>query len=246
MRFFKRHDGGVVSFESHQVTNSEKTIMIEKATSKLNLTVQYVELEDANNMLNAFDVDAIDVPSFSIALASSTFAINLSQSQSAYDLEQSYDNKTALDLAKAEYESCAEYIALKSAKESLEQYEIAVQRFEIAQGEYESCGEYVELERIKATKIWIHDDVVEMTEKEIQAHANPPVSDEQLATTARAQRDELLEQFTWRYERHARETRLGVETTDALSVLDAYAQSLADVPQQDGFPTAIEWPQAPA
>ena len=114
-----------------------------------------------------------------------------------------------------------------------------------SQAAYESCSEYLELKRLKNIKIWIPDDAVEMTAVEIQAHLNPILKDERLAATARAQRDTLLEQFTWRYERHARETRLGVETTDALDALDAYAQALANVPQQKGFPTTIEWPLAP-
>lgn len=117
---------------------------------------------------------------------------------------------------------------------------------EAAQFDYDSSPLFTELQRVQSIEVFIPDDAVEMTEAEIHAHLNSPISDEQLAATARTQRDALLEQFTWRYERHARETRLGIETTDTLSALDAYAQSLADVPQQDGFPTAIEWPQAPA
>lgn len=79
----------------------------------------------------------------------------------------------------------------------------------------------------------------------LEAPVIPPTV-EQLATRARANRDTLLEQFTWRYERHAREMRLGIETTDSLLELDAYAQALADVPQQAGFPATIEWPEVPA
>ncbi len=71
------------------------------------------------------------------------------------------------------------------------------------------------------------------------------LTDEQLAATARAKRDTLLEQFTWRYERYSREVRLGIETTDSIEALDAYAQALADIPQQEGFPTTIEWPLMP-
>ncbi|AWX98573.1 hypothetical protein A8139_00655 [Marinomonas primoryensis] len=72
------------------------------------------------------------------------------------------------------------------------------------------------------------------------------ISAEKLSASVRKSRDALLDQLTWRYERHAREMRLGVETTDSLSALDTYAQALADVPQEEGFPTDIEWPEVPA
>lgn len=132
------------------------------------------------------------------------------------------------------------------SEETLEQYQIAMQRVNEAEAAYQSCEEYKALQRLKNTKIWIPDDAVEMTEEEIQAHLNPVVTDEQLAATARAQRDTLLEQFTWRYERHARERRLDIEATDSIEALDAYSQALADVPQQAGFPTIINWPTVPA
>lgn len=59
-----------------------------------------------------------------------------------------------------------------------EKIEIAQNAFELATqsneqlDEYESC-EYLALQRLKNTKIWIHDDAVEMTEKDIKAHLNP-------------------------------------------------------------------------
>lgn len=66
------------------------------------------------------------------------------------------------------------------------------------------------------------------------------------AESVRAKRDGLLNDISWRYERHAREARLGIETTDSLSALDTYAQALAVVPQQEGFPATINWPEVPA
>lgn len=72
-----------------------------------------------------------------------------------------------------------------------------------------------------------------------------PPTEAELSATARAKRDALLNGIAWRYERNAREARLGIETTDSIEALDAYTQALADVPQQEGFPTTIEWPALP-
>lgn len=246
MRYFRKIAGKVAAFDCDQLTKFELIDRVAQLSSELEMTDQYLELVSAENTLAAIDIENINISSAQSALDSSTFALNLTVAQNKYDLEQSDENEEALSVTTAAYESCDEYIELEAAKEALEQYQIAVQRVESAQLSYESCPECIELERLKSTKIWIPDDAVEMTESEIEAHLNPPISDEQLAATARAQRDTLLEQFTWRYERHARETRLGGETTDTLSVLDVYAQALADVPQQDGFPATIDWPTLPA
>ena len=72
-----------------------------------------------------------------------------------------------------------------------------------------------------------------------------PFVDEYLALTVRAQRDALLGRFSWRYERYASETRLGIETTDSIVVLDKYAQALRDITNQEGFPAVINWPESP-
>ena len=246
MRYFKKQEGRVAEFENDQLTKFELIDKIAELNVALDLTDQHKELVSSKNALDAIDINAIDVAAAQSALDSSTFALDLKEAQHEYDLETSDENKEALDLAKAAYKSCEEYAAIEAAKDALELYQIAVQRAEIAQSEYESCEEYIALERIKSTRIWIPNDAIEMTDEEIYAHVNPVITDEQLAATARAQRDALLDQFTWRYERHAREARLGIETTDSLLELDAYAQALADVPQQEGFPSAIDWPEVPA
>lgn len=65
-----------------------------------------------------------------------------------------------------------------------------------------------------------------------------------LAKDARAKRDWLASSNAWRYERYAREMRLGLTPTDSLAALDTYVQALADVPKQAGFPEIITWPVA--
>lgn len=72
-----------------------------------------------------------------------------------------------------------------------------------------------------------------------------PADPVDLATPARAQRDNLIAAVAWRYERHARELRLGLVPTDDIAVLDIYIQSLADITTQAGFPESITWPVVP-
>lgn len=86
---------------------------------------------------------------------------------------------------------------------------------------------------------------VEMTANDVEAYLTSTVSNEQLAATARAKRDTLLNVFSWRYERYASEIRLEMDTTDAIESLDTYAQALRDITKQEGFPTAIDWPTVP-
>lgn len=86
---------------------------------------------------------------------------------------------------------------------------------------------------------------VALTEKETEAHLNPVPTTEQLAATARAERDRLIESVRWRIERHKDEIDLGLEPTEPLEPLLQYVQDLRDVPQQEGFPEAMEWPEVP-
>ena len=87
---------------------------------------------------------------------------------------------------------------------------------------------------------------VALTETEIEAHLNPQPTPEQLADTARAERDRLIESVRWRIERHNDELALGREPTEPLEPLLQYVQSLRGVPQQEGFPETVEWPELPS
>ena len=93
---------------------------------------------------------------------------------------------------------------------------------------------------------WGASELVEMTEAEIEAHLNPVPTNEQLADTTRAERDQLIESVRWRIERHSDELALGIEPTEPLEPLLQYVQDLRDVPQQEGFPEAMEWPEQPS
>lgn len=70
----------------------------------------------------------------------------------------------------------------------------------------------------------------------------PQPTPEQLADTARAERDRLIESVRWRIERHSDELALGREPTEPLEPLLQYTQALRDIPQQAGFPNDIIWP----
>ncbi|HZJ92201.1 MAG TPA: phage tail assembly chaperone [Thiopseudomonas sp.] len=74
---------------------------------------------------------------------------------------------------------------------------------------------------------------------------SPQPTPEQLADTARHERDQLIESVRWRIERHNDELALGSEPTELLEPLLQYTQALRDVPQQAGFPESVEWPQCP-
>jgi hypothetical protein len=57
----------------------------------------------------------------------------------------------------------------------------------------------------------------------------------------RAERTRRIEAVEWRYNRYARETRLGATPTDDISALDTYVQALAGITKQED-PNNITWP----
>ena len=81
------------------------------------------------------------------------------------------------------------------------------------------------------------DGTQELIEKEV----NLPDPSEQLAAeTIRAQRDALLASCDW--------TQMPDSPLDAdtKAAYQTYRQELRDVPQQEGFPETVEWPELPA
>lgn len=78
---------------------------------------------------------------------------------------------------------------------------------------------------------------------------NPPEKTiEQKAAEARIKRDRQIDAIRWRIERYQTQTAAGLETTDTAENYKAillYVQALRDIPEQAGFPDAIEWPEEP-
>lgn len=106
-------------------------------------------------------------------------------------------------------------------------------------------GEVFAYETEAERKQWGSPELVKMTASEVEAHLKPVPTTEQLANTARAERDRLIESVRWRIERHSDELAIGSEPTEQLETLLQYVQALRDVPQQEGFPEAVEWPECP-
>ena len=65
----------------------------------------------------------------------------------------------------------------------------------------------------------------------------PPPTDEELAAAIRAERDALLAATDW--------TQLPDVPEETRALWADYRQALRDVPQQDGFPHDINWPEKP-
>ena len=78
---------------------------------------------------------------------------------------------------------------------------------------------------------------------------NPPEpTDEQKAAEARAERDRRINAIRWRIERYQTQAAAGLETTDTAEhykVILLYVHAFRDIPEQAGFPDAIEWPEEP-
>jgi hypothetical protein len=66
-----------------------------------------------------------------------------------------------------------------------------------------------------------------------------------VSNSQRANRDILIKEVQWRFERHARLVRLNQPQIDDIAELDIYVQALANVPAQAGFPFNVQWPQLP-
>lgn len=76
----------------------------------------------------------------------------------------------------------------------------------------------------------------------------PSPSASELASQARRRRDREIGDLQWLIERHRGEAALNLSTTltheDYLLVLQ-HVQDLRDVPEQDQFPSVIDWPVLP-
>ena len=80
------------------------------------------------------------------------------------------------------------------------------------------------------------DGWIELTKKEIEEHLNPIVPKEVIESNKRLERDNLINNFSWRLDRNNQELELGLETTDDRIELLEYMQYLRDIPDEENFP----------
>ena len=103
----------------------------------------------------------------------------------------------------------------------------------------------------------VHDSVEEDTEHQLSDYihydgefvlTSSAEAIEQKKDEARAERDRRIDAIRWRIERYQTQDAAGLETTDTAEHYKdilLYVQALRDVPEQAGFPDAIEWPEEP-
>lgn len=96
-----------------------------------------------------------------------------------------------------------------------------------------------------------------MTEQDVEKSWNgdwylvgyaPEKPVEQKAAEVRSERDRRIDAIRWRIERYQTQKAAGLETTDTdehYKAILLYVQALRDIPEQEGFPDAIEWPEEP-
>ena len=76
----------------------------------------------------------------------------------------------------------------------------------------------------------------------------PEPTTEEKEAAARTERKRRIDAIRWRIERYQTQDAAGLETTDTAEHYKAillYVQALRDIPEQAGFPEAIEWPEEP-
>lgn len=103
----------------------------------------------------------------------------------------------------------------------------------LAQSHYFPCGLYT-MDGIPRYK-WDGTQAVERSEEELEADRLPII-----AAQARAQRDKLLLDTDWT---QTLDAPIDADTREAYR---AYRQDLRDIPEQEGFPLDIIWPELPA
>ena len=92
-----------------------------------------------------------------------------------------------------------------------------------------------EIGKVHIEEIEPVDDV-----QRFQIVANPEPTDDEIADQVRHKRDRLIAETDYLLC-----ADYPVNEED-LKAVKAYRQALRDVPQQEGFPTVVEWPQLPA
>ena len=90
---------------------------------------------------------------------------------------------------------------------------------------------------------WVKEGMVQMTDEEVHSHLHPTPTVEQLASTARYERDKALKALD---EVVSNPLRFGDLLEEQRLEAATYRRLLLDVPQQERFPTTYEMPEVPS
>lgn len=85
---------------------------------------------------------------------------------------------------------------------------------------------------------WNGKEAVLRSKEELEEERQPTI--EQLASEVRVQRDKLLLETDWT---QVLDAPIDTDTREAYR---AYRQALRDIPEQEGFPHSVVWPELPA
>lgn len=113
---------------------------------------------------------------------------------------------------------------------------------------HEVTGDVYAFESDGSQDSFIGDDLVLMTDEQVEAHVNPPPAREQLEAAEREWRDASVNAVLWLRERHRDEQDLQRSTTltpAQFAELLNYLQALRDWPQSAAFPVIERRPVAP-
>ena len=112
----------------------------------------------------------------------------------------------------------------------------------------EVTGDVYAFESDGSQDSFIGDDLVLMTDEQVEAHVNPPPVREQREAAEREWRDASVNAVLWLRERHRDEQDMQRSTTltpAQFVELLTYLQSLRDWPQSAAFPAIEHRPVAP-
>ena len=110
-------------------------------------------------------------------------------------------------------------------------------------GVTETVGYIADKDDVAETGQWVYQQIMNGAAGEISDYvAPPPPSEERLAEQARGMRGYMLQRLDTFVSNPLRWNTL---SEDLQTQIANFRQALLDIPQQEGFPTDIKWPEAP-
>jgi len=111
-------------------------------------------------------------------------------------------------------------------------------------GVIETVGYIADKDDVAETGQWVYDQIMSGAAGPIAEYTPPPPpTNEQLAELYRATRGHLLQRLDSIV---SNPLRWPTYTPEQQVEIAAFRQALLDVPQQEGFPTDIKWPEPPS